>query len=599
MKRLTVGGIVTPLLLSCIWSCKDGSGPSGATTIARVSGSGQSGNVAQVLPLPLTVRVTNQSGSGVPGVRVVFAVTAGGGQLSASEAVTDASGEAAVSWVLGTTAGTNNNSATATVAGLSGSPVTFTASALAGAVADIDLVAGDFQQGAVTLKLPDSVVALVTDGWGNPIAGTRIVFSAVTYGSTFFPETAFTDSTGRARTAWRLGETPGLYTLEVKPALAALPTAPATAYAIQVTALASGEDHSCALIDTGENVIQGQPYCWGKNDHFQLGDVTNTNRNVPTRVTYGLPFTSLAVGNDYSCGLSHGNTAYCWGSNAAGQLGDGTTTERVDPTPVQGGLEFQMLVAGSHTCGLTPNGDLYCWGKNGRGQLGDSTNTDRWIPTPVAGGHKFRYVTVSHGPVTSGDGHTCALTDVGLALCWGANTDGQLGDGTNDDSPFPVAVNADTTSYNEISAGTSHTCSLAWTVVYCWGSNANGQFGNGGVTGNPAAPVQGGGTNIVYGTVSAGAFYTCATEPSRSAVCWGDNASGQLGDSSTTERHSPVLVGGGYGYSRVAPARSHACGLTTAGVVYCWGANEVGQVGDGTSTNRLTPVPISWRFPPP
>jgi len=562
-----------------------------------MSGNGQSGLVAHVLPLALTVRVTSDAGPAA-GVHVLWAVKAGGGQLSASDVVTDAEGLAEVTWVLGTTAGTNTDTVTATATGLDGSPITFTASALAGPVADIEVVAGGYQQGAVSLKLADSVVALVTDGWGNPIAGTRVVFTVTTstYSSFFQPDTVTTDATGRARSAWRLGDSPGTYLAEVKPALTPLPTAPATALAIQVLALASGENHSCVLIDDGGNHIQGQPYCWGENDHFQLGDVSNTNRNVPTHVTYGLGFLSLAVGNDYSCGVADNNAAYCWGSNAHGQLGDGTTEDRVDPTPVQGGLTFQMLVAGSHTCGLTADGDLYCWGKNGRGQLGDSTNSDRGMPTLVAAGYKFRYVTVSRGPVTDGDGHTCALTDVGLAKCWGANSDGQLGDGTNDDSWFPVAVNVDTTSFNQISAGTSHTCSLAWTVVYCWGSNANGQFGNGSVSGNPPAPVFGGGTNFVYGSLAAGGFFTCATGSSNAGLCWGDNASGQLGDSTTTERHLPVAVTG-IGFTILAPAQRHSCGLSSPGVVYCWGANDKGQIGDGSSVNRLTPVPISWRLP--
>jgi len=593
----------SPLLLLFLWTCKDGAGPgSTPAALTAVSGNAQSGTVAQVLPLPLTVRVMKQNGNPVRDVHVAFTVTAGGGQLSANDVTTDAQGEAAVTWVLGTTAGANRDSATATVTGLPA--VRFSATALAGTVAQTEIVAGNFQQGAVTLALEDSLVVRVSDGWGNAVANAQVTFTAITYGSTFFPATVSTDTGGRAGTAWHLGAAPGLYTIEAKP-VAGFPIAQGSATAFEVTALDSREDHSCALINTGANVIQGQPYCWGKNDHFQLGDNTNSNRNAPAHVLYGLPFISLALGNDYSCGLSHINTAYCWGSNAHGQLGDGTTSDRVDPTPVQGGLEFQTLVAGSHTCGLTPDGDIYCWGKNGRGQLGDSTNTDRWTPTLVAGGHKFRYLTVSHGPVTAGDGHTCALTDVGLAMCWGANSAGQLGDGTNNDSRFPVAVNADTTSYNEITAGTNHTCSLAWTVVYCWGSNATAQFGNGGVTGNPVAPVQGGGVNIVYGTLSAGAFYTCATGSNRDGICWGDNSGGQLGDSSTAERqapvgvHSPLVVGFGGGYWRVATARNHSCALTVQGVVYCWGHNDMGQVGDGTFTNRLTPVPISWKLPPP
>ncbi|MGH7532276.1 MAG: beta strand repeat-containing protein, partial [Gemmatimonadales bacterium] len=103
--------------------------PGGAATIAATGGNDQSGTTGTALPNPLTVKVTDAHGNAVPGVSITWAVTGGGGTLSGITDTTDATGTSTVSqWTLGGTAGTNT--ATATLAGATGSPVTFTAVSL-------------------------------------------------------------------------------------------------------------------------------------------------------------------------------------------------------------------------------------------------------------------------------------------------------------------------------------------------------------------------------------------------------------------------------------------------------------------------------------
>jgi alpha-tubulin suppressor-like RCC1 family protein len=95
--------------------------------------------------------------------------------------------------------------------------------------------------------------------------------------------------------------------------------------------------------------------------------------------------------------------------------------------------EFVALSAGSHTCALDRGGEAYCWGANIQGQLGDGTTEWRLTPTPVAGEHNFT-------AISTGSQHTCALELDGRALCWGANRSGQLGDGTTTDRLIPTPV---------------------------------------------------------------------------------------------------------------------------------------------------------------
>jgi hypothetical protein len=110
-------------------SGKDGTAPPTASAIALVSGDHQTGAVRQALTQPLVVRVSDKNDAGVAGIAVSWAITAGGGSVTAASVMTDDQGQAAVTWMLGPSAGANNDSAQASAPGLTGSPVRFTATA--------------------------------------------------------------------------------------------------------------------------------------------------------------------------------------------------------------------------------------------------------------------------------------------------------------------------------------------------------------------------------------------------------------------------------------------------------------------------------------
>src|SRR5439155_2936070 len=117
-----------------------------ATQLALVSGNNQT-SVAGTALSPFVVSVKDAVGNPVSGFMVTFAVTQGGGTLSTSMAVTDATGRAQTTLTLGTTAGTNT--VTASAAGLTGSPLTFTATGTAAAATQLAPVPGSVQSAAV------------------------------------------------------------------------------------------------------------------------------------------------------------------------------------------------------------------------------------------------------------------------------------------------------------------------------------------------------------------------------------------------------------------------------------------------------------------
>lgn len=98
---------------------------------------------------------------------------------------------------------------------------------------------------------------------------------------------------------------------------------------------------------------------------------------------------------------------------------------------------------------------------------------------------------------------------------------------------------------------------------------------------------------IRFASITAGGGHTCGLTAAGQAYCWGRNGVGQLGDSSTTDRPTPVLVWGGIVFRQLAAGARHTCGLTTDDEAYCWGDNSHGQLGNGGRSNIDHPFRVA------
>jgi alpha-tubulin suppressor-like RCC1 family protein len=240
-----------------------------------------------------------------------------------------------------------------------------------------------------------------------------------------------------------------------------------------------------------------------------------------------------------------------------------------------------------HTCALTTTGDVLCWGHNPYGQLGNGTITDRRLAAPVVG-LEHRAVGIA-----AGEQHACAVMSSGRVRCWGSNTYGQLGDDTIMDRYTPVQVKGLASDVIDMAAGTAHTCALTSSGgVLCWGLNGSGELGDGTTTDHHTpVPVLGLGSGVI--DIASGNYHTCALTSSGGVWCWGSNISGQLGDGTTTHRSEPVSVLGlATGVAAIGGGQSYTCAAMSPGGARCWGRNSSGQLGDGTKTNRSSPVPV-------
>lgn len=355
--------------------------------------------------------------------------------------------------------------------------------------------------------------------------------------------------------------------------------------------LSSGSSHSCGLTASGTG------YCWGANSVGQLGDGTTSHSNTPTAVIVaeGVSFASISAGSGFTVGITTAGDTYAWGSNNYGQLGDGTTTNRATPVAVDvpAGVELQSVsAAGGYTVAVATSGAAYAWGLNQKGQLGDGTTTNRSEPVEVA-----MPDGVSFSAISGGNGHTLALSTTGEAFAWGHNYYGQAGDDTRVDRSTPVAVMMpEGITLASVSAGSYHSLGLSTTGdAFAWGWNEHGQLGDGSLQDRrrPVAVFMPAGGFLT--AISAANRHSLAITTDGVAYSWGSNASGQLGDGTTTARRTPVavMVPAGMDIYAISGGTAHSVALSTTGVAYGWGYNRYGQVGDATNADRLEPVEVA------
>jgi alpha-tubulin suppressor-like RCC1 family protein len=310
---------------------------------------------------------------------------------------------------------------------------------------------------------------------------------------------------------------------------------------------------------------------------------------------------TVTTGGSHTCGIQVTDAAYCWGRNTVLSFGP-------SPALVSGSLRFTAVTSGTeHACGISTGGDTYCWGPNHFGQLGDGNpGVDSPTPVQVQGAPAFV-------ALVAGRDHTCGITASGAAHCWGYNGTGQLGTTTTENCPgtftgtwpcssTPLAVDGGH-AFSTLSAGGSNTCGVTTNDdAYCWGHNALGQLG---ASTTEVCPASGGEScsttplavtgGFKFSDIGTGRNHSCAVESvSGTTYCWGDNTFGQVGNGNQgTGSTTPVSVQGGLVLASVSGGEFHTCGFNASGTAFCWGHNTDGQLGDGNGgTHSDVPVAV-------
>ena len=392
-----------------------------------------------------------------------------------------------------------------------------------------------------------------------------------------------------------------------------------------IVQIAAGANHNIVLTS------DGAVYTWGWNYHGQLGNNTKTNSNTIVAVqTIGTPIAGkkivkIAAGQGHSLALTDDGMVYTWGRNDTGQLGNNATTDAMLPvavtvtgTPMSNKTIVEIASGARHSLAIDSSGKVYAWGHNGSGQLGNNSTVNALTPVAVQAPADKNIIQVSGSGWLGAS--SSALTSNGAVYSWGRGFDGQLGDGTNNDSSVPVI-----TTINLVDTPSTPTHVMAkpgdTTAIISW-----------------QAPIVSGGQNITgyvlqYQAVGASSWTTVnvaaaatshtitgLTNDQTYRVRLAAKTTAGTGDFSnvvlvtphakpTITNVSPAIgpVAGGQNVTitgtnfmpkgkkivQTANGNGYSLALSADGTVYTWGRNEYGQLGNGvTATNSPVPVAV-------
>ncbi len=333
-----------------------------------------------------------------------------------------------------------------------------------------------------------------------------------------------------------------------------------------VATIAAGRYHTCAAL------TDGTARCWGWNQMAQLGDGSSEDQYTPVVVAGTTGIAQMGAGQAMTCALVRTGAVVCWGLTSMGIRREPFMVDGVSPAT-------QLTVGESHACARRSDGAAFCWGDDNSGQLGDGNTTSHMNATQVQG-------LADVAQLSAGAGHTCALTTQGAVWCWGRQEQGQLGNGHRAREPLtrPVLVPGVADAV-QLATGENHTCALLRDgTLRCWGMNETGQLGVGSEVNTPTAVAVEGLTGVVR--VAAGYHHTCALQRDGALWCWGENYTCQLGTGGMMGNTRPVRIEAPGPVVEVSAGANHTCVRTTQNTVRCWGFNIYGQLGNGTTSRQ-------------
>lgn len=398
--------------------------------------------------------------------------------------------------------------------------------------------------------------------------------------------------------------------------------------------IGAGQNHTLAI-------ESGKLKAWGDNSSGQCGGVEILEKLEPKALGVDRDWDRVLPGKDFVVAHKQDGSLWAWGNAEATRSGSSSAIYQ-DPVQILGennesrtgwSREIAALESsannniGKRIFGLRNDGTLVGWG--GRDGLNPSDgNSFFGLPwwdqrQDTFGTMPWTWQSLAGNLGKGEDNHVLAVRTDGTLWAWGANTGGQLGDGTKVSKDLPNQIGV-RTNWIKAFAGGSHSLALRSDgTLWAWGLNTYGQLGatrmktfsetNGTTNTNVTTyqkavavsdqvrPIQVD-TSKNWLTLSAGGQHNLALKKDRSLWVWGDQSKGQLGlgsvGAATTETNtnsakviSPARLGSAF-WSDVSAGLDHSLGVRTDGTLWGWGNNGAGQLGDGTRVERKTPVQI-------
>ncbi len=369
----------------------------------------------------------------------------------------------------------------------------------------------------------------------------------------------------------------------------------------------------------------GTVWCWGNLDttYGTLGNgpALTGSFNYPTKVvdSPGKPaFTAITPSGTADAAQLQANMAIgsTYMTENAGNLrglsftGSGRSMLRQNASPNQLLLETAPL-GGVAQIGLTANSLSYFLGYNastgglefgyGAGPLTNTLTPALEVATNGfvgigTGGAPVAKLDVRGGVRIGNTGAGCTGSNTGsikyasgvFSYCHGGNwieviSRPDKGYAPWEGTPFSIMAS------NNVSCGI-RVDGTAW----CWGEDTDGQLGTASSPGIQPLPLEISG-NRQWKNISGGDFYSCGVTTDGKGWCWGNGASGKLGNGTYATTNVPLEVANGHSWKVISTSQNHhTCGITTAGEAWCWGYAEYGRRGDNVSVanTALSPVKV-------
>ena len=348
---------------------------------------------------------------------------------------------------------------------------------------------------------------------------------------------------------------------------------------------------------------------WGDNSSGELGNgVTGGISDTPVSVSFPTGVTPVAIaggggGGDPQpsqyCAYAIGSdqNLYAWGDNSSGELGNGSAIVN-SSTPVvvslpSGVTPTAISAAQGVGYAIGSDGKLYAWGNNFYGNLGNGSTTNSNTPVVVS-------LPSGVTPTAIAGGYESAYaigSDMKL-YAWGDNFYGELGNGgtANSDTPVVVSLPSGVTPKAIAGGGGTGYAIGSDGNLYSWGYNVYGQLGDGSTTNSNTPVVVSLPSGVTAKAVTGGGGFAHAIGSDGNLYGWGlDSTAAQLGDGGTTNQETPVVISLATGVTPKAIADNLHTGyaIGSDGKIYAWGYGLQGELGDGSPGNFSPPVVVS------
>jgi alpha-tubulin suppressor-like RCC1 family protein len=513
--------------------------------------------------------------------------------------------------------------------------------------ANLRLLAGDQQVGAIGSALTQPLIVRVVDAGGQPVAGATVTFSVRQGGGSVNPAANISGPDGTVTANWTMGTSLGpnkavallsnQFLLDSAVFTATATTGPANRFTKvsgdSQTAMA-GQQLAAPLVvkvqDAFGNNLSGVKVTWTPS--LLNGSVSfaadTTAADGTASATWRLG--TGATGQNLVASVAGVATTINFFATATPDLsGSSVLTFAVTGGQGQTGtggatLTTALSVRVTDQFGnAIPNQDI-TWGDLivGGGSVSPATSvtsatgtaSTTWTLGRRPGTQTVRSkltgrtetqtftasATVSLTDVNVGNFSSCGIASDGTAMCWGYGADGQLGKGANLNNTNQITTSVSTgdtlagpfLTFRTTSVGKNHACGITiGRDLYCWGSNNVLQLGAGAAGGTPSKWK----ADQAWGLSAAGELNTCAITPTGVLYCSGANDQGQMGSGGAFGAPSPAVLAGigglaaGNRYSTVSVGLAHVCaieqfdGTAASRVPWCWGNNTNGQLGAGVS----------------